>query len=251
MAWRPAASITQLVSEIDASYPGRSKVTDGIISGYPGSKSSHQVNSLGVVCAVDITTGQGAHLTMAEGEAIANHLRNHMKTGARGYHAYVIFNRRIAHADVNWEWTPYTGVDAHTSHIHVSVDWDIYQGGAPSGLCNYDSTAPWGIASIGAVAAPAAPAPAAPAAPALFSRTVTTQGANVRTGPGTNYPVAPGYQGGLALGATLLVRGEVAGQDPYGTGDNAWYYTKSGFYVWANNAGNDVSGLPYLGAGKL
>lgn len=251
MTWRPAASITTLLNEINAAYPGRSKATDGIISGYPGSRSSHQVNSAGVVCAIDITTGQGSSITMAQGEELANHIRRHMQTGVRGFHAYVIFNRRIAHHDVGWEWAPYSGADAHTSHIHVSTDWDILEGGKPSGLCAYDSTASWGIASVASAPAPQAapapaPAPAAPAAPRLFNRTVTVQGTNVRTGPGTGYAKAPGYEGGLNAGAVIAVLGYNKGQ-AVTPGNDAWYRTKSGYFVWANNAQDDISGLPYFG----
>lgn len=82
-----------------------------------------------------------------------------------------------------------------------------------------------------------------------FSRVVTVPVATVRTGPGTNYPPAPAFPKGLAKGAVLAVKGYVAGQDPFpkdGKQDNAWYVTKSGFYVWANVAGNSLSGLPKL-----
>lgn len=98
-----------------------------------------------------------------------------------------------------------------------------------------------------AVAAPKpAPAPVA-AARVIHNRTVTVHGTKVRTGPGTQYTLAPGYPDGLAAGAVIAVMGYVAGQHVK-PGDNAWYKTRSGFYVWANNAGNDISGLPYLGA---
>lgn len=82
-----------------------------------------------------------------------------------------------------------------------------------------------------------------------FTRIVTASPAIVRTGPGTQFPKAPGYPHGIAKGATLAVKGYVAGQDPYpndGSVDNAWYVTKSGYYVWANGAGNSLAGLPRL-----
>jgi hypothetical protein len=90
-------------------------------------------------------------------------------------------------------------------------------------------------------------APAAPvASETLHSRTVTTEGANVRTEPRVGNNIAPGYAGGLAKGAPLLVKGYVKGQDASGNGDDAWFLTKSGYFVWANGAGNDISGLPKL-----
>ncbi|WP_104087258.1 hypothetical protein [Arthrobacter sp. GMC3] len=86
----------------------------------------------------------------------------------------------------------------------------------------------------------------APPADSLASRTVTNAVAWVRTAPDATAPLAPEYPEGLAQGATLAVRGFVTGQDPYGTGDNAWYLTRSGYFVWANAAENTLEGLPHL-----
>lgn len=79
------------------------------------------------------------------------------------------------------------------------------------------------------------------------TRTVTNKVAMVRTAPYDSAPTAPGYPEGIAKGATIAVVGYVKGEDPYKTGDNAWYKTKSGYYVWANAAGNNIAGLKYLG----
>ena len=82
-----------------------------------------------------------------------------------------------------------------------------------------------------------------------FTRIVTANPAIVRTGPGTQFAPAPGYPNGIAKGAVLAVKGYVAGQDPFpndGSVDDAWYVTKSGYFVWANGAGNSLAGLPRL-----
>lgn len=82
-----------------------------------------------------------------------------------------------------------------------------------------------------------------------FTRIVTADSVMVRTGPGTKFPKAPGYPNGLAKGAVLAVKGYVAGEDPWpndGVQDDAWYVTKSDFYVIANGAGNSLTGLPKL-----
>lgn len=90
------------------------------------------------------------------------------------------------------------------------------------------------------------PAPAAPRALATpVNRTVTVHGSKVRTGPGTNYALAPGYPDGLAAGAVIGVIGYVKGQAVTPAND-AWYKTRSGFYIWANLAGDNIAGLPYL-----
>jgi hypothetical protein len=156
--WRLSASLQTLLDEVNAAYPDRDKRTDGQISGYPGAVSSHNVNSAGVVNALDITTGDyPGGISKADGMAEADRIRLNMSDGSRGYYAYVIHHMEppyvpysgpwIADADIGggWGWGAYTGADPHTSHIHVSSDWDIPSGGAPSGVCPYDSIASWGI----------------------------------------------------------------------------------------------------------
>lgn len=78
------------------------------------------------------------------------------------------------------------------------------------------------------------------------TRTVTTEGANVRLAPFSDAPKAPGYEDGLALGAQLAVIGYVKGEEVT-QGNNAWYKTKSGYFVWANAAGDNIDGLEFLG----
>lgn len=90
-----------------------------------------------------------------------------------------------------------------------------------------------------------APAPVAPSN-GLVNRRVTQSVAWVRTAPTTAAGMAPGYPSGISLGSILAVQGYVKGQDPFGTGDDAWYKTKSGYYVWANAAENNITGLQYL-----
>ena len=78
-------------------------------------------------------------------------------------------------------------------------------------------------------------------------RKVTTEGANVRINPWSWSGKVPGYEDGLALGAQLAVIGYVKGQEVT-PGNDAWYKTKSGYYVWANAAEDNITGLPFLGA---
>lgn len=86
-----------------------------------------------------------------------------------------------------------------------------------------------------------------PSAPVSTIRKVTAQGALVRTAPNTNARAIPHYPEGFAVGAPLAVLGYVKGQDPFGTGDDAWFKTEGNGYIWANNAGNSLDGLAYLG----
>lgn len=83
-----------------------------------------------------------------------------------------------------------------------------------------------------------------------FTRIVTANPAIIRTSPRVEAGnIAPAYPKGIAHGSTLAVKGYVSGQDPFpndGSTDDAWYVTKSGYYVWANGAGNSLAGLPRL-----
>lgn len=80
----------------------------------------------------------------------------------------------------------------------------------------------------------------------VATRTVTNEVAFARVAPAAGAAPAPEYPEGIAQGSTLAVVGYVAGEDPYGTGDDAWYKTPRGYYVWANAAGNDLAGLAKL-----
>lgn len=149
MAWQIAPSLAVLRDEIDQLYPNRSRVTDGVISGYPGSQSSHNENSLGYVCALDVTVGNYPNgITPAQAAVITEKIRVALRDQPRGITAYIIYNRRIADGGNGPEWRTYTGADPHTNHFHVSVDHDIYSGQAPSGLADYMTRLSWNLAKI-------------------------------------------------------------------------------------------------------
>lgn len=89
-----------------------------------------------------------------------------------------------------------------------------------------------------------------PAPPAGKLLKVTADVANVRTSPAVRpNNIAAAYPQGIARGATIAAVGYVAGEDPFprdGRLDNAWIKTKSGYYIWANNVGNNLAGLAKL-----
>lgn len=258
----PAGMLLSLRDELNAVMPNRFTGTDGFITGYGQyGRSSHNPNNHGHVMAFDISTpADGQNITEHMGRSLADHLRTKVNENFK----YLIHDMsagapagKIAGDFSNWEWRIYGG-DAHSNHIHISLTND-YLWGDDCGLSPeiYNRRVNWGIAGwyaayTGKAAAKPAPAPApapTPPAPAPapsfgpVNRTVTNPVAYARTAPNSSAPVAVE----VAQGAPLAVIGYVGGQDPYGTGDNAWYKTKSGFYVWANAASNDISGLPFLG----
>lgn len=154
------------------------------------------------------------------------------------------------------------GGNAGNPYGHTAVAVKVYSGGADAvqqnsnGLANqaaHTSFLPWVGAGTGALTGWARPKAAkvignAPAGVQL--RTVTANVAVVRTSPRVEAGnIAPAYPAGIAKGAQVAVLGYVSGQDPYpndGVTDDAWFKTKSGYFIWANGLGNDLSGLPKL-----
>lgn len=161
MTWRLATSLQVLLGQINTMFPDRDKRTDGAISGYPGSISGHNANADGVVCAFDFTTGDyPGGITLPQSYPLADAIRQELLIAPRGLYTYLIHHMEppwvpapgpyIAHGGPAslWQWIPYTGSDPHTSHIHVSVDWDIPTGGAASGEDPYDMTDPWNLTTV-------------------------------------------------------------------------------------------------------
>jgi hypothetical protein len=139
--WRLARALDVLRAEVDAEYPGRSKISDGTLgdAAHSARKSDHNparypgAGSTPVVRAFDVTASG------IDADAYAERIRALGLAGDRRLNpnGYVIWNRRIASAQHGWRWRPYTGANGHTQHVHTSVGTD------PAG---FDSTAPWGIA---------------------------------------------------------------------------------------------------------
>lgn len=142
MSYWLAPALVALRNEVNALWPGRDKTSDGWIGDkrHADSKSDHNPAQwpgawAGVVRALDLDNdlGPGAN-GRTLWDALAQQLGKHPALG-RG--AYLIYDRRIISTDRLREGTrPYTGVNPHTGHIHVSV------GTSPDA---YNSTVPWGI----------------------------------------------------------------------------------------------------------
>ncbi|WP_035736720.1 peptidoglycan-binding domain-containing protein [Glycomyces arizonensis] len=149
MAWRLARSLQRLESEIQSAHPGTT-VWDIGDEDHQDSWSDHNPSVRGdVVCALDILGDGGLDLSSFVAHLIANPHPNLR---------YVIYNRRIYQRRYGFRGRRYSGVNAHKTHVHVSV------GDGPDGRStrDYDDTSSWGVASIGHGAAPrglTAPAP--------------------------------------------------------------------------------------------
>lgn len=127
MGWRLAKSLETLRDQVNAAYPGRNKTSDGTIGDarHASSTSDHNPNPAGVVTAIDITHDPAHGVDIGK---IAETLRLSKDPRIK----YVICNGRIFSSKVSpWVWRQYTGTNAHSKHIHVSVDAALYDDARP------------------------------------------------------------------------------------------------------------------------
>jgi hypothetical protein len=111
----------QFREQLNDNFPNRSKRLDGWIGDLRhqsrGSKSQHNPNEQGEVCALDVDAG----LSEEQGIAIylADQIRLAAKQGDRRF-LYIIFMGKICSAKSLWRWRKYTGLNPHNKHIHIS-----------------------------------------------------------------------------------------------------------------------------------
>ncbi len=129
-SWRVARSLDQLLAQINAAAPNRSKVSDGSIgdTAHASRVSDHNPDSRGIVHARDYTHDP------ANGCDIDAIFAGIVASGDRRV-SYLIRSRRIT----QWQggrlvWTPYDGTNPHDAHGHVSVT-----------AAGEDDTRPWQI----------------------------------------------------------------------------------------------------------
>jgi len=105
-----APAIWSLLEDIDTRWPGRSKASDGIIgdAAHQARASDHNTGD-----ALDVThdANKGPDL-----DQLAERLLRDKRV------TYVIWRRRIANQAIeSGKWRPYTGVNPHDHHLHVSI----------------------------------------------------------------------------------------------------------------------------------
>ena len=138
--WRVGLSIETLGKQVDALWPGRGKASDGTLgnTAHQNRRSDHNPNisdgPFDVVTAIDITDHDASGADMA---LVAEAIRIAQDPRVK----YLIHNRKIfAHYHRTtrpaWEWGPYSGTNAHLSHMHLSVRKEKNL---------YDDNKPWPI----------------------------------------------------------------------------------------------------------
>jgi len=109
----------QLREQIDDCFPDRDRRSDGWIgdSRHAATKSDHNpLPPTMVVRGLDVDVDLGGAKNNAT--YLADQIRIAAKTDKRI--AYVIHNGKIASPILNWKWRKYSGIDPHTSHLHIS-----------------------------------------------------------------------------------------------------------------------------------
>jgi len=112
-------SAETLRGQINSAFPDRDKRSDGWIgdSRHQSTKSDHNPSiPTGVVRALDVDIDLGGPANNAH--YLANQLRKLAKKDKRI--SYIIFNKKIASRIMFWKWRKYSGINPHTSHIHIS-----------------------------------------------------------------------------------------------------------------------------------
>ena len=112
----------QLREQIDDWFPDRDRASDGFYGDarHALTKSDHNPDATsqppGVIRAFDCD----ADLSKQKGLSVylADQIRQCGKTDSRI--AYVIHMGQIASSKKGWAWRPYTGINSHTHHIHIS-----------------------------------------------------------------------------------------------------------------------------------
>lgn len=107
-----APSLETLRAEINARWPRRDKASDGWIGdpAHQATRSDHNPNDRGSVDALDIDEDGLDFATVFD--AIKRHPSSR----------YVIYERRLYHRLRGWRSEPYSGVNPHDKHFHLSID---------------------------------------------------------------------------------------------------------------------------------
>ena len=116
MSWRAAKSIDKLRKQINALYPNRDKKSDGIVgdTSHKARKSSHNPDKRGAVRAWDCTHN------IEQGVDCREFLKALLKNPDKRLW-YIIFNSKIYNVKDGFQPRPYSGLNAHKHHLHISV----------------------------------------------------------------------------------------------------------------------------------
>lgn len=123
MRYRRARSLTTLLGYIDEAYPHRDTTSDGWIGDTSHSRrvSDHNPDENGVVHAIDVDEDD-----RVGDEIVGKALWAWLLSEKPAFVKYAIYEGQIvssypARGEAPWTPRPYSGSNAHRSHVHVSV----------------------------------------------------------------------------------------------------------------------------------
>lgn len=131
MAWREAHSLRDLRLQLNAAFPKRSIISDGGIgdAAHQATDSDHNARKKGkdgmrVFTARDFTHDPKTGID-------CNWLADTLVLNKDPRVKYIIWNKRIcraypAHGLKAWQWGPYSGKNAHSKHLHISVSDTLF-----------------------------------------------------------------------------------------------------------------------------
>ena len=110
----------QLRLQIDDSYPDRDRTSDGWIGDvrHSARTSDHNPDAAGIVSAIDIDRDLAGKAKPDLMPDLADQIRLCAKSDARI--SYIIFSGKIASSKKAWAWRPYSGINQHNHHCHIS-----------------------------------------------------------------------------------------------------------------------------------
>ncbi len=121
MTWRLAPALQTLRDQINALWPDRNKDVDGAIgdAAHRNRVSDHNPDSDQIVTAIDITDDDSVGADM---RVLAEVLRvNNDPRIKYVIHEGRMFSSYPTSSYPAWTWRPYSGLNGHFSHLHISV----------------------------------------------------------------------------------------------------------------------------------
>jgi hypothetical protein len=112
----------QLRLQVDDCYSDRDRKSDGWVGDarhQARPTSDHNPDENGIVRAIDIDRDLSGTPKPDLMPDLAEQIRLAGKAGDKRI-SYVIFEGKIASSKKNWAWRPYSGINPHRKHLHVS-----------------------------------------------------------------------------------------------------------------------------------
>jgi hypothetical protein len=121
MSWKLCKAGQQLRQQIDDCYPDRDRASDGVLGDtrHQSRPSDHNPDATGIVRAIDIDRDLAGKKKPDLMPDLADQIRLAARAGDKRI-SYIIFNGQIASSKKGWAFRPYSGINSHRHHCHIS-----------------------------------------------------------------------------------------------------------------------------------